>query len=91
MTYDNPTQTGSGFALGLLCGVAVGAALGMLFAPYDGRELRNKIGEQARRAGTQGREAYDSARRAVNDAVSAGRDAFNKTRTDTTTPAGADI
>ena len=92
MTYDNPTtQNGHGFAMGLLCGVAVGAALGLLFAPTEGRELRHKIGDGARRAGNQSREAYEGARRAVNDVISAGRDAFQKTRTETTSTVGADM
>ena len=42
--YDNQEQSGYGFAVGMLCGVAVGAALGLLFAPTGGKELRGKIG-----------------------------------------------
>jgi len=88
MNYDNQNQeSGYGFAVGILCGVAVGAALGLLFAPTGGKELRGKIGEQARWLGNQSKDMYDSARRTVNDAVSTGRDAFQKTRTDV----GADM
>lgn len=83
MTLDNETHTGYGFAVGMLCGVAVGAALGLLFAPTDGRELRHKIGDSAKRLGSQSRETYEGAKRAVNDVVSAGREAFHKTRTET--------
>ena len=83
MNYDNQNQeSGYGFAVGMLCGVAVGAALGLLFAPTGGKELRGKIGEQARWLGNQSKDAYESARRTVNDAVSSGRDAFQKARTD---------
>ena len=83
-----------GFAMGLLCGVAVGAALGLLFAPSDGKKLRGQIGEQARWLGNQSRDVYERASRSVSDAVSAGReavsagrDAFTKTRTDATASA----
>ena len=80
--YDNQEQSGYGFAVGMLCGVAVGAALGLLFAPTGGKELRGKIGEQAKWLGNQSKDAYQTARRTVNDAVSSGREAFQKTRTD---------
>jgi gas vesicle protein len=80
--YDNQEQSGYGFAVGMLCGVAVGAALGLLFAPTGGKELRGKIGEQAKWLGNQSKDVYESARRTVNDAVSSGRDAFQKTRSD---------
>jgi len=83
MTLDNQEQTGYGFALGLLCGVAVGAALGLLFAPTDGKQLRGKIGDSAKWLGNQSRDMYDNARRSVNDAVSAGREAFSKNRPET--------
>ena len=85
----NETQEHSNynFALGMLCGVAVGAALGLLFAPTDGKQLRGKVGESARWLGNQSRDVYDKASRTVSDAVSAGRDAFHKTRTDATASA----
>ena len=36
---------GGGFVMGLLCGVALGAAIGMMFAPKAGSELRQKVYE----------------------------------------------
>jgi gas vesicle protein len=89
MAVDNQNQehTGYGFMVGMLCGVAVGAALGVLFAPSEGKVLRGKIGESARQISDQSKDMYDSARRAVNDAVTSGREAFQKTRGET---AGAD-
>ena len=83
MMPDNQVQTGSGFAVGLLCGVAVGAALGLLFAPSGGKELRGKISDNARWLGNQSRDMYETARRTVNEAVATGREAFEKTRTET--------
>lgn len=78
----NRHEQGNGFALGMLCGVAVGAALGLLFAPTGGRELRGKIGDSARWLGNQSKDAYDTARRTMRGAVAAGRDAYNAVRTD---------
>lgn len=83
MMHDNQEHTGYGFAVGMLCGVAVGAALGLLFAPTGGKELRGKIGDGARWLGDHSKDMYQSARRSVNDAMATGRDAFNKTRNET--------
>ena len=93
MNYDNQNQertenTGYGFAVGMLCGVAVGAALGLLFAPTQGKELRGKIGENAKWLGNQSKDAFETARRTVNDVVATGREAFQKTRSESV---GADM
>ena len=85
MTHDNQAQTGYGFAVGMLCGVAVGAALGLLFAPTGGRELRGKIGDKARWIGDKSRDLYDTASRTVTDVAAAGKDAYQKARTDSVT------
>jgi gas vesicle protein len=87
MMHETQEHTNYNFALGLLCGVAVGAALGLLFAPSDGKQLRGKVGESAKWLGNQSKEVYDRASRTVSDAMSAGRDAFHKTRTDATASA----
>jgi gas vesicle protein len=88
MNYDNQENSGYGFAVGMLCGVAVGAALGLLFAPTQGKELRSQIGEKAKWLGNQSKDMYASARRTVNDAMSTGRDAFQKSRSENV---GADM
>ena len=80
MRHDNQEETGYGFAVGMLCGVAVGAALGLLFAPAAGKDTRGKIGDGARWLGDQSKDLYDTARRTVTDAAVAGRDAYQKTR-----------
>ena len=89
MALDNQENSGYGFAMGMLCGVAVGAALGLLFAPTKGDELRGKIGDGARWLGNQSKDAYETARRTVNDAVSTGRDAYKKVRENADVNAGA--
>jgi gas vesicle protein len=81
MTFENQEHTGHGFTLGLLVGVGIGAALGLLFAPSNGRELRHKIGDGARRLGEQSRETYQSTKQRVSEMVAgarqtAGRDTY---------------
>jgi gas vesicle protein len=82
MTGDRHDQTSHGFAVGLLCGVAAGAAIALLFAPTDGRQLRSKLGDSARRLGHQSKDVYETTRRSIGDAMAAGRDAFQKVRTE---------
>ena len=36
-------NSGSGFGIGLILGIAVGAALGFLFAPRSGKETRDLL------------------------------------------------
>jgi len=63
-----------------VAGMAVGAALGLLFAPKSGEELRRLIGEKAgegrdylkdagRDAYAKGRELYDKGRELAEDAA----------------------
>ena len=89
---QNTGRTGA-FIGGMLCGAAVGAALGLLYARQPGDQLRARIATQAdalrRRASdayTNASEAVSSAvnvsRDAVNDAVSRGREAYAAARTE---------
>jgi gas vesicle protein len=41
---------GSGFAIGLLVGAALGLAIGFLFAPQSGKETRQMLREKAETA-----------------------------------------
>lgn len=69
MSQDN--NLGRGFLIGMLAGGAVGAVLGLLFAPKSGRELRadikSKTDEYVEDAEKYLSEARDKARELIND------------------------
>jgi gas vesicle protein len=76
-----------GFVLGLLCGAAVGAALGLMFAPKPGVETRRQVAESADRLKRRASALYGEASDTVGDVMSrsreawaAGRDAFQGAR-----------
>ncbi|MGH9629165.1 MAG: YtxH domain-containing protein [Bryobacteraceae bacterium] len=66
--------------LWFLAGVSLGAAVGMLYTPYDGPEMRRRLGEKAdegrealahsgREYLEKGRELYDKGRRLADEAA----------------------
>jgi gas vesicle protein len=61
------------FTVGLLCGVAMGAALGVLLAPKAGSATRRDLAQSAEGLRQSGQDIYDSAAEtaaAVSDTVS---------------------
>jgi gas vesicle protein len=58
---------GHGFVLGLLCGAAVGAAAGLLFAPKRGAALRKDLAKSANDVSRRAKELYDGAAEVVSD------------------------
>jgi len=79
---------GSGFIFGMLCGAAIGAAIGLMFAPRAGAETRAQLAdkterlrrnamEQADRLRQRAGDMYGTASEAINDAVSRGREALD--------------
>ena len=72
--YSNTSSDhGGGFVTGLLCGAAVGAAIGLLLAPRSGAEMRRTLADSAERLRDKGRETYDAASEAVGRVVDKGR------------------
>ena len=43
----NDSKSGPGFGVGLILGMAIGAALGFLFAPRSGKETRDMVIDKA--------------------------------------------
>jgi gas vesicle protein len=76
--FDNDTNSGSSFVMGLLTGTVLGAGLGMLFAPKAGSELRNQISEQAGSIANQASEGYRRASETAGEWAEKGRDMYNK-------------
>jgi len=71
---------GGGFLIGLLCGTALGAAIGLMFAPKVGSEFRQKIYEQTGDIRRKAYETYGQASEQVNNIVSKGRQAVDRGR-----------
>jgi gas vesicle protein len=71
--YETEQSSGSNFLMGLVCGAAVGAAVGLLLAPKSGAELRQQIStstDKLRRRAVDGYEqAADSVSGMVDDVV----------------------
>jgi gas vesicle protein len=67
---------GNAFLLGLACGAAAGAALGLLFAPKPGTELRENLTESTERLRRRASETLDDAVDALGALVDKGREAF---------------
>lgn len=71
--YDDYRRGGSIFGAFLLGG-AVGAVLGLLFAPRTGRETREMIAERAQEYWGDGVDLYSTGRERVTEVVESGRE-----------------
>ena len=69
---------GNEFFIGLLCGTAVGAAIGLLLAPKTGAEMRHTLAESADRFRRRANETYNEASGAVSNLVEKGRSAVRR-------------
>ena len=95
--YSNEHQTHGqgGFITGLLCGAAVGAALGVVLAPRSGAATRQQLVESGGRLREKMSQGYAKASEGVSsvmargsEALDEGRDAFEKARQASTEPSG---
>ena len=71
---------GGGFIIGLLCGTALGAAIGLMFAPRAGSEIRQTLYDSTGDIRRKAQDAYGQATEQVNTIVSKGRQAVDRGR-----------
>lgn len=74
----NTRPGGNEFFIGLLCGTAVGAAIGLLLAPKSGAEMRHTLAESADRFRRKATDTYNEASGAVSNMVEKGRSAMRR-------------
>lgn len=79
---DEEMSTGGGrsFTVGLLCGAAVGAALGLLFAPQKGAATRRELKQSAERLSRRAMKLYDNASETVEQLADRGADVLDRTK-----------
>jgi gas vesicle protein len=75
--YEEESGGGS-FVFGLLCGAALGAAVGLMFAPKAGSELRQTLYDSTGDIRKKANDAYGQATQTVNDYVAKGREAVDR-------------
>ena len=71
---------GGGFLIGLLCGTALGAAIGLMFAPRSGSEIRQTLYDSTDDIRRKAYDAYGQASEQVNSMVAKGRQAVDRGR-----------
>lgn len=70
--------SGPGFAVGLLCGAALGATVALLFAPKEGSALRRDVVNASDRLKRRAARLYDGAAEAVDDLSARGTQAIDE-------------
>jgi len=71
---------GSGFLMGVVCGAAVGAAVGLLMAPKSGSELRQQLYDSTGRLRRQAVDGYAEVVERGKKAVQQGQETYNDIR-----------
>lgn len=77
-THSSHESSGHAFLSGVLIGIGVGAAAGLLFAPKSGEQIRGDMKDSADRLRREAGRRYDEASALVHDAVDRGRDAWRQ-------------
>ena len=75
--FDSMNSGGS-FLAGLLCGAALGAAFGLMFAPRPGAKLRREIFDSTEGFRREAAEKYEQASKVVGDMASRGREVLQR-------------
>jgi len=96
--FNHSAPSGGHISLMFFTGVAMGVALGMLFAPSEGRQLRSEITDRAQRLRRKTADTYNEAAEVMGDwvergrsATSAGREAFRQARTRANGEVGTEV
>ena len=74
--YEEETG-GGGFILGLLCGTALGAAIGLMFAPKAGSEFRQTLYDSTGDIRRRAYETYDQAAARATEAATRATEQVN--------------
>jgi len=69
---------GSAFVMGMICGAAVGAALGLLFAPKPGTIMRKDLKQSAQKLSRKAMKLYDQASDTASRMADRGADALER-------------
>jgi gas vesicle protein len=81
MRTSSDTHAGSGsFLMGLITGIAGGAALAALYAPSSGRDMRQQLAERAREGRERAMAAAEQGREQASAAAEKGRALMNEGR-----------
>lgn len=84
MEKQGKKSSGSGFFFGLMLGIAVGAALAVLFAPQKGEQTREQLvaqSENLRKNGfTRAEELKSQLTERYGDAIVQGKEAYDRAK-----------
>jgi gas vesicle protein len=67
---ERATWTGSGFVMGMFCGMCMGAAAALLLAPRPGKELREQMTASVKGASQRAKDTYSRASETVTHVAS---------------------
>ena len=78
MSFDNGRSNISGIFIALMAGLAIGAVLGILFAPKSGKDTRNDLVEKGERLMELGKESVSDVVEKTKDLAESGKKKFEE-------------